>query len=82
MRALILGGTAESRELALLLLQSGWRVTSSLAGRVKEPKLPLGEVRIGGFGGAEGGGVVAAEAGEGNRVSGGRGALDDIGKIA
>ena len=54
MRALILGGTAESRELALLLLQSGWRVTSSLAGRVKEPKLPLGEVRIGGFGGPPG----------------------------
>ena len=54
MRALILGGTAESRELALLLLQSGWRVTSSLAGRVEEPKLPLGEVRIGGFGGPPG----------------------------
>ena len=54
MRELILGGTAESRELALLLLQSGWRVTSSLAGRVKEPKLPLGEVRIGGFGGPPG----------------------------
>ena len=54
MRALILGGTAESRELALLLLQSGWRVTSSLAGRVKKPKLPLGEVRIGGFGGPPG----------------------------
>lgn len=54
MRALILGGTAEARELALLLLQQGWHVTSSLAGRVKEPKLPLGTVRIGGFGGPPG----------------------------
>ncbi|MGX2995795.1 cobalt-precorrin-6A reductase [Streptomyces sp. JNUCC 64] len=30
------------------------RVTSSLAGRVAAPRLPPGEVRIGGFGGAEG----------------------------
>ncbi|WP_328967871.1 cobalt-precorrin-6A reductase [Streptomyces sp. NBC_00239] len=31
-----------------------YRVTSSLAGRVARPVLPPGEVRIGGFGGAEG----------------------------
>ncbi|MFI5758257.1 cobalt-precorrin-6A reductase [Streptomyces sp. NPDC051569] len=31
-----------------------FRVTSSLAGRVARPVLPPGEVRIGGFGGAEG----------------------------
>ncbi|MEV8211346.1 cobalt-precorrin-6A reductase [Streptomyces sp. NPDC079189] len=30
------------------------RVTSSLAGRVASPKLPPGEVRVGGFGGADG----------------------------
>ncbi|WP_309113495.1 cobalt-precorrin-6A reductase [Saccharothrix sp.] len=30
------------------------RVVSSLAGRVSEPRLPAGEVRIGGFGGVEG----------------------------
>jgi precorrin-6A/cobalt-precorrin-6A reductase len=29
-------------------------VTSSLAGRVAEPRLPVGEVRVGGFGGVEG----------------------------
>lgn len=30
------------------------RVTSSLAGRVRHPNLPEGEVRVGGFGGADG----------------------------
>ncbi|GAB2978023.1 cobalt-precorrin-6A reductase [Saccharothrix stipae] len=49
---LVLGGTGEARELAAAL--TGLRVISSLAGRVAEPKLPEGEVRIGGFGGAEG----------------------------
>ncbi|WP_461030326.1 cobalt-precorrin-6A reductase [Streptomyces sparsus] len=33
---------------------AGLRVTSSLAGRVAAPRLPPGEVRIGGFGGPEG----------------------------
>ncbi|WP_240965732.1 cobalt-precorrin-6A reductase [Streptomyces zingiberis] len=33
---------------------SGPRVTSSLAGRVARPRLPAGEVRVGGFGGPEG----------------------------
>lgn len=52
---LILGGTTEARALAGLLHgESGVRVTSSLAGRVASPRLPAGEVRIGGFGGADG----------------------------
>ncbi len=54
MRALILGGTKEARETAKLLQERGWHVTSSLAGRVANPALPVGEVRIGGFGGPAG----------------------------
>lgn len=49
---LILGGTGEARGLAAALTEHGrWRVVSSLAGRVSSPTLPVGEVRIGGFGG-------------------------------
>jgi len=52
---LILGGTREARDLAGHLTgQPGLRVISSLAGRVRDPALPAGEVRIGGFGGADG----------------------------
>lgn len=51
---LILGGTGEARELAALLVEGGTRVVSSLAGRVTTPRLPVGEVRIGGFGGVDG----------------------------
>ncbi|MGW2314519.1 cobalt-precorrin-6A reductase [Actinomadura luteofluorescens] len=51
-RVLILGGTAEARALAARL--TGVHVVSSLAGRVSDPRLPAGEVHIGGFGGAEG----------------------------
>jgi precorrin-6A/cobalt-precorrin-6A reductase len=52
---LILGGTGEARELAgLLAAEAGLRVVSSLAGRVRDPALPVGEVRIGGFGGTAG----------------------------
>ncbi|WP_329126229.1 cobalt-precorrin-6A reductase [Streptomyces sp. NBC_01465] len=55
MHVLILGGTAEARQLAAELdRRPGLRVTTSLAGRVAQPRLPAGEVRIGGFGGAEG----------------------------
>ncbi|WP_295628428.1 cobalt-precorrin-6A reductase [uncultured Corynebacterium sp.] len=54
MRALILGGTNEARALAQKLFDAGWHVTSSLAGRVAEPTLPVGHVRIGGFGGPAG----------------------------
>jgi precorrin-6A/cobalt-precorrin-6A reductase len=52
-RVLVLGGTAEGRELAAALQAAGVAVTSSLAGRVANPRLPAGEVRIGGFGGPE-----------------------------
>lgn len=48
---LVLGGTAEARELAAALDGAGAAVTSSLAGRVTKPRLPAGRVRIGGFGG-------------------------------
>jgi precorrin-6A/cobalt-precorrin-6A reductase len=51
-RVLILGGTAEARALAASLKDV--HVVSSLAGRVSDPRLPVGEVHIGGFGGAEG----------------------------
>lgn len=54
MRVLILGGTSEARELAELLVSAGLDVTSSLAGRVAKPRLPVGKVRIGGFGGVPG----------------------------
>lgn len=55
MHVLILGGTTEARRLAELLHATpGVRLTSSLAGRVASPRLPPGEVRVGGFGGAEG----------------------------
>jgi precorrin-6A/cobalt-precorrin-6A reductase len=50
----ILGGTAEARQLASVLLADGVDVVSSLAGRVQSPSLPAGRVRIGGFGGVEG----------------------------
>ena len=53
-RVLILGGTGEARRLATALVDDGVEVLSSLAGRVAEPLLPPGEVRVGGFGGAAG----------------------------
>jgi precorrin-6A/cobalt-precorrin-6A reductase len=58
---LILGGTAEARELAQCLHDAGVAVTSSLAGRVANPRLPAGAVRIGGFGGPQ---ALAAWLGE------------------
>ncbi|GAB2730716.1 cobalt-precorrin-6A reductase [Nocardioides pakistanensis] len=57
MRLLLLGGTSEARDLAARLVGDHDRdieVTSSLAGRVAEPRLPVGRVRIGGFGGVAG----------------------------
>ena len=51
---LILGGTAEARALAAELYRRGSPIVSSLAGRVSNPALPVGSVRIGGFGGVEG----------------------------
>nr|WP_169789278.1 cobalt-precorrin-6A reductase [Skermanella aerolata] len=49
---LILGGTADAAALARGL--SGVGVITSLAGRTKAPAALPGEVRVGGFGGAEG----------------------------
>ena len=53
MRVLLLGGTAEGRELARRL-HPHVDIISSLAGRVPDPALPVGPVRIGGFGGVDG----------------------------
>jgi precorrin-6A/cobalt-precorrin-6A reductase len=50
---LLLGGTAEARQLAAALDDAGVEVVSSLAGRVANPRLPRGEVRVGGFGGPQ-----------------------------
>ena len=54
MTILILGGTIEARALAAELAGAGSAVLTSLAGRVREPTLPDGSVRIGGFGGVDG----------------------------
>jgi precorrin-6A/cobalt-precorrin-6A reductase len=54
MKVLLLGGTGEARELAQLLVSAGSEVVSSLAGRTTDARLPVGEVRSGGFGGAPG----------------------------
>ncbi|MEU4556900.1 cobalt-precorrin-6A reductase [Actinoplanes sp. NPDC023936] len=54
MRILLLGGTADARRLATLLTEAGHHVVSSLAGRTRDPLLPAGAVRIGGFGGVDG----------------------------
>jgi precorrin-6A/cobalt-precorrin-6A reductase len=54
-KLLILGGTAEAVALAEACAgRFGLEVISSLAGRTRAPTLPPGEVRTGGFGGAEG----------------------------
>lgn len=53
MRVLLLGGTGEARELAARL-HPDVDVISSLAGRVPDPALPAGPVRVGGFGGVRG----------------------------
>lgn len=52
---LVLGGTGEARAVAAALAQTpNVRVISTLAGRVANPRLPPGEVRVGGFGGPDG----------------------------
>ncbi|OBB26563.1 cobalt-precorrin-6A reductase [Mycolicibacterium peregrinum] len=53
MKVLLLGGTGEARALAAVL-HPDVEVISSLAGRVPDPALPAGPVRIGGFGGVDG----------------------------
>lgn len=51
---LILGGTTEGHTLASALAgRADIRVVSSLAGRTANPRLPPGEVRVGGFGGPD-----------------------------
>ncbi|NEW25855.1 cobalt-precorrin-6A reductase [Nocardia cyriacigeorgica] len=55
MNILILGGTRQARELARIASgERGFAIVSSLAGRVRDPLLPPGEVRVGGFGGPQG----------------------------
>ena len=55
MRVLLLGGTGEGMLLAeRLAARAGLHAISSLAGRVKALKLPVGAVRSGGFGGVSG----------------------------
>jgi precorrin-6A/cobalt-precorrin-6A reductase len=53
-RLLLLGGTGDARALAKALVGKGYTVVSSLAGVTRAPLLPVGEVRVGGFGGAKG----------------------------
>jgi precorrin-6A/cobalt-precorrin-6A reductase len=53
-RILILGGTSDGRSLAARLVALGHDVTTSLAGVTRDPTLPPGAVRRGGFGGARG----------------------------
>lgn len=53
MRVLLLGGTAEARALAKAL-HPRVDIVNSLAGRVPDPALPAGPVRVGGFGGVDG----------------------------
>ena len=61
---LVLGGTGEARALAAALDGAdGTRVISTLAGRVADPRLPAGELRVGGFGGPGGLAAYIAEAG-------------------
>ncbi len=53
-RILILGGTGLARLAADSLVAQGAHVTTSLAGVTRQPHLPEGHLRVGGFGGAEG----------------------------
>ncbi len=54
-RLLILGGTGEAAELAAKVANiQEIEAISSLAGRTREPSVPLGDLRIGGFGGVAG----------------------------
>jgi precorrin-6A/cobalt-precorrin-6A reductase len=55
MRILILSGTTEASALAEACAgRAGLEVISSLAGRTRAPRALPGEVRVGGFGGADG----------------------------
>ncbi|MFG1820486.1 cobalt-precorrin-6A reductase [Kribbella sp. NPDC049174] len=55
MKVLLLGGTGEARSLAAAFAaEPDLQVVSSLAGRITDARLPVGEVRQGGFGGTDG----------------------------
>ena len=55
MRLLILGGTGDAAELAAKVATiQGLEAITSLAGRTREPSVPLGDLRVGGFGGVAG----------------------------
>src|SRR3954471_19531855 len=54
MKILILGGTGGARELAARLGEGGRAITTSLAGRTRDPALPAGDLRVGKFGGIPG----------------------------
>ena len=55
LKALLLGGTPQARELAeTFVSERGFEIVTSLAGRIREPRVPEGEFRIGGFGGVDG----------------------------
>jgi precorrin-6A/cobalt-precorrin-6A reductase len=54
-RVLILGGTGDAAKLAARVATiPGIEAITSLAGRTREPSIPLGNSRVGGFGGADG----------------------------
>ncbi|MDV7144215.1 cobalt-precorrin-6A reductase [Tropicimonas sp. TH_r6] len=50
---LLLGGTSEARDLANALSRHPLRLTVSLAGRTRAPAAYPGQLRLGGFGGAD-----------------------------
>lgn len=55
MRVLILGGTGDAAELATRVATiQGLEAITSLAGRTRKPSVPLGDLRVGGFGGVAG----------------------------
>jgi precorrin-6A/cobalt-precorrin-6A reductase len=53
-KVLILGGTGEAFALAQRLAAQDVSVITSLAGRTRDPRMPPGTVRVGGFGGTDG----------------------------
>ncbi|MEH1928372.1 cobalt-precorrin-6A reductase [Nostoc sp.] len=54
-RVLILGGTGDAAELAARVANiQGLEAITSLAGRTQKPSVPLGDFRVGGFGGVAG----------------------------
>jgi precorrin-6A/cobalt-precorrin-6A reductase len=61
-KVLILGGTGEAMALAKqLAVMPEIAVITSLAGRTRDPAIPPGDVRLGGFGGAAGLGAYLRE---------------------